>query len=1037
MNNHQMMMSDDLFARFEKELNIQGLSKSPVNNNDLNVDLNLNNISIAEERAWMLHQQNPLSGSGPFVTAFHLKGKINIDRLIQGIKSLYRDKSNLNLSYFVDELGHLKKRHQDLSHLEVGVEPIQHDVDAIDRLLAEIEMPMDLTTNPPVRFILFPKTEHELVLGIVGHHILLDDTAWKPIFDHLSYYYSLQKNLKVEHLGHVKTFENANLDRTSYWQQQFESGLKKVSWPRMFLHLMQPQSIIKTYGVQQETIHKKVNRVVTHVDGTELKALSDKAQASVVHTMTSLFGCYIQSILGLDDIDLFIPVVENYDITGLDQICSSSNVIPIRLSGVEQGIEAHIRNTRNQILEGISHNLSIEQILSITKTKRQDIPNILVTQFTDATTYLNLEGVEATSIPIPPIDADYDLTLAFQIQDNQLQIELTTGGKLSRHIAPWLLEQFIQFFTQRDYTKKDSIFQLNASIEPTSKADIYHAVPLQEKLLTDSQTRIANIILDEFRNVLAMPELSLQDNFFDQGGHSILATRVIGKLQSQHQIEVKIADFFNAPTAFDLVQYASYREDEDQKGRRYFDPKEEIYAPITILQKEFMGFSDQGRDAIFNIPFAFRLSEWVNEDAFELAFKDILERHHALRSIFIFHTQDDISQTVIPMTQLDQYPWFFNSNTQGQQSANDVLKQEANHSFDLEKEFPIRVRFLKDEDGQHILSLLIYHIAMDEWSTGILIQELFEAYKSRLVNQAPMWQKNPKQFHEYAVEQDDLELKAHLAHWVKTIGKLKKQPPLLHEMNVDTDFLDDVTGSAVEFSLNNLQVDELYQLAKQNQSSIFYVVYAAIVLAIHFIDGNEKILTGTSVACRDHADYQDTIGYFTNVVMHHTQFDETMSISQLIQQVQNNIFNTLPYADVPFAMVEAHIRDESETSTDSPYEVYIQLHAKNLLTGTFATADNHQIGFELIEPERSSSKFGLHFEVYEEPLSEKERLRVVINYRTQRYNNAQIECIQQVTSHVLNGFLQKKSIEELDVMQLRRYLAIHMTSHDQGAHHVS
>lgn len=221
---------------------------------------------------------------------------------------------------------------------------------------------------------------------------------------------------------------------------------------------MQPQSIIKTYGVQQETIHKKVNRVVTHVDGTELKALSDKAQASVVHTMTSLFGCYIQSILGLDDIDLFIPVVENYDITGLDQICSSSNVIPIRLSGVEQGIEAHIRNTRNQILEGISHNLSIEQILSITKTKRQDIPNILVTQFTDATTYLNLEGVEAISIPIPPIDADYDLTLAFQIQGNQLQIELTTGEKLSRHIAPWLLEQFIQFFTQSDYTKKILFF---------------------------------------------------------------------------------------------------------------------------------------------------------------------------------------------------------------------------------------------------------------------------------------------------------------------------------------------------------------------------------------------------------------------------------------------------------------------------------------------------------------------------------------------------------------------------------------------------
>jgi hypothetical protein len=104
---------------------------------------------------------------------------------------------------------------------------------------------------------------------------------------------------------------------------------------------------------------------------------------------------------------------------------------------------------------------------------------------------------------------------------------------------------------------------------------------------------LAELILDEFKAVLLNPDLSIYDNFFDQGGHSILATRVLGKLQSQHQVHIKIADFFNAPTAIELTQYAEY-QDQSQSSK-IFSPDQEIVAPITLLQKAFMGFSDQGR----------------------------------------------------------------------------------------------------------------------------------------------------------------------------------------------------------------------------------------------------------------------------------------------------------------------------------------------------------------------------------------------------------------------------------------------------------
>jgi hypothetical protein len=44
---------------------------------------------------------------------------------------------------------------------------------------------------------------------------------------------------------------------------------------------------------------------------------------------------------------------------------------------------------------------------------------------------------------------------------------------------------------------------------------------------------------------------------------------------------------------------------------------------------------------------------------------------------------------------------------------------------------------------------------MDEWSSGILIKELLEAYTARVGGNAPVWEKIPRQFHEYALAQDD------------------------------------------------------------------------------------------------------------------------------------------------------------------------------------------------------------------------------------------------------------------------------------------
>ncbi|OQV66657.1 hypothetical protein AK51_03315 [Serratia nematodiphila DZ0503SBS1] len=54
--------------------------------------------------------------------------------------------------------------------------------------------------------------------------------------------------------------------------------------------------------------------------------------------------------------------------------------------------------------------------------------------------------------------------------------------------------------------------------------------------------------MQEFREALVAPEMTQDEDFFDRGGHSLVATRVIGRLLSLHQIEININDLFSHPT---------------------------------------------------------------------------------------------------------------------------------------------------------------------------------------------------------------------------------------------------------------------------------------------------------------------------------------------------------------------------------------------------------------------------------------------------------------------------------------------------------
>ena len=137
----------------------------------------------------------------------------------------------------------------------------------------------------------------------------------------------------------------------------------RTAFPALFFvaekHLPMVSNITSRPATQ---IVAKANRFYARIKTDRADTLSNAAQASPFQTLVALFGLYLNQLLGRAAVDILVPVVNHRDITQLNQIESSSNVIPVSIVTPEKSVVSAIAELRNNLLNGLGQNLSIEQI---------------------------------------------------------------------------------------------------------------------------------------------------------------------------------------------------------------------------------------------------------------------------------------------------------------------------------------------------------------------------------------------------------------------------------------------------------------------------------------------------------------------------------------------------------------------------------------------------------------------------------------------------------------------------------------------------
>ncbi|TWE07133.1 arthrofactin-type cyclic lipopeptide synthetase C [Pseudomonas sp. AG1028] len=430
---------------------------------------------------------------------------------------------------------------------------------------------------------------------------------------------------------------------------------------------------------------------------------------------------------------------------------------------------------------------------------------------------------------------------------------------------------------------------------------------LPERAFEAPQGELESTLAAIWCELLQLERVGRHDDFFELGGHSLLAMRLVAQVGQRLQRVLSLADLF-ADGSLAAVAQCLEGATPDHLPAIEAAPRSGPL-PLSAAQQRIWFMAQMGdANSAYNIPLGLCLNGELDSRALRLALERIVERHEALRSLFVEHD----GEARVALTPASMRPDFCWQDLRGQdsQAVREVIRAEAAQAFDLQQELPIRGRLLCLAEDRHILLLTLHHIVADGWSLGVLTTELSALYQAFSQGQADPLPALVVQYGDYALWQrqwlDAQSLNAQADYWQRTLDGA----PMLLSLPTDRPRPErqDYSGATVALPLDAPLCAELRASAQRHGVTPFMLFMSAWAVLLARLSGQHEVVIGMPVANRRRAEIEGLIGLFVNTLAVRVDTSGAPDVATLLARVKNRVIEAQANQDLPFEQVVEHVR---------------------------------------------------------------------------------------------------------------------------------
>ncbi|WP_156426089.1 non-ribosomal peptide synthetase, partial [Nocardia jinanensis] len=500
-------------------------------------------------------------------------------------------------------------------------------------------------------------------------------------------------------------------------------------------------------------------------------------------------------------------------------------------------------------------------------------------------------------------------------------------------------------------------------------------------------TPIEEVVASTFADVLGLQRVGADDDFFELGGNSLVATQVAARIGAALDVRVPVRALFEAPT---VAALAVRVEQTGEKARPALEagPRPEL-VPLSFAQQRMWFLNQYDTSSVaYNLPMAIRLSGELDVVALRAALADVLWRHESLRTYFPERSEKPV-QVIVPADQVDLGLETVAVTADELPAA---IAEFVGVGFDVSVAPPLRTRLLEVTPREFVLVVVVHHISGDGFSMAPLARDVMTAYAARVRDLEPGWDLLPVQYADFTLWQrrvlgaeDDpaSPMARQIAFWKRTLAGVPDELALPADRPRPA--VASMRGATVSGELSAELVGDLDALARRRNASMFMVFHAALAALLARLSGSDDVAIGTPIAGRGERALDDLVGMFVNTLVLRTSVGSGESFAELLDRARQTDLDAFGNADVPFERLVDLLAPERSQARNPLFQVALSL--QNQEQAVLDLAGLEVSGVELAD---DVARFDLQFTLAENGSG---GMTLFLNYATDLFDEATIRTM--------------------------------------------